>query len=142
MLKRAALYGPPLLYAALLFWLSAQETLPTVPTSDKVEHFVAYLGLAGLIYRALWFDTRWSPGLLFSASALLAVLYGISDEVHQAFVPGRTSAVDDVVADALGGVVGAVLAGLAYRLLSRLASTGSAGIRRFTSWALRGTRPA
>ena len=39
-------------------------------------------------------------------SMIIVVLYGVSDEVHQMFVPGRTAALDDVVADTIGAVVG------------------------------------
>jgi VanZ family protein len=39
--------------------------------------------------------------------ALAVMLYGISDEFHQYFVPGRSVDVYDVLADALGGLLGA-----------------------------------
>jgi VanZ family protein len=37
------------------------------------------------------------------------VLYGASDELHQMFVPGRTAAFDDLLADTIGALVGASL---------------------------------
>ena len=53
------------------------------------------------------------------AATVLATLYGVSDEIHQMFVPPRTPDWQDVCADALGAMTGAVVVGLAANLLSR-----------------------
>ncbi len=45
--------------------------------------------------------------LMISVSAV--VLYGISDEFHQGFVPGRSVDVRDALADAAGGLCSAVV---------------------------------
>ena len=85
----------------------------------------------GLMFaRPLWFDTGWSAGHVFSTAALLAVLYGLGDEVHQSFVPGRDASVGDVVADAAGALLGAA----AWVL-------GCGALARFTSRVRRATRP-
>jgi len=39
-------------------------------------------------------------------SIILGVLYGLTDEIHQYFVPGRTSSLADLGADALGILLG------------------------------------
>jgi len=44
--------------------------------------------------------------MLFFTAASLSILYGISDEIHQYFVPFRYSSVMDVVADGLGASLG------------------------------------
>ncbi|HSH41142.1 MAG TPA: VanZ family protein, partial [Arenicellales bacterium] len=49
----------------------------------------------------------------------LAVLYGISDEWHQSFVPGREPDVLDVLADGVGAAVGILLLHMLVRGLSR-----------------------
>ncbi len=41
---------------------------------------------------------------------MTATLYAVTDELHQAFVPGRTPSVGDWVADAMGAALGAVVA--------------------------------
>lgn len=94
-------------WAAFIFWQSSQpdaggllDRLP--PGSDKVLHAGAYLVLSGLLTLATG-----RPVL----AAALAVLYGASDEVHQAFVPGRYSDVLDLAADAVGSGAGAWLVG-------------------------------
>jgi VanZ family protein len=44
---------------------------------------------------------------VWALSFLLATLYGVTDEVHQSFVPGRNPDWRDVVADGLGALLGA-----------------------------------
>ena len=60
---------------------------PSVINFDKVAHFCIYGLLATLVQRAL-------PGRRAPLVAVLVVsLFGVTDEVHQAFVPGRSSEV-------------------------------------------------
>ena len=100
---------PAILWAATLFFLSAQSSLPaiapTVPNFDKVEHFGAY-GLLGILV----FDAvRRSTTVALPKAALVAVLitsaYGASDEFHQSFVPNRSCDVWDWTADTIGGIL-------------------------------------
>ena len=107
---------PAALYAALIFFLSAQshpeDELPSFlfkEVSDKVLHAVEYGILAVLCYRAF----RWAAGPAIARQAvvlaiLTASVYGITDEVHQAFVPLRESSWQDWLADTIGAAIGAV----------------------------------
>jgi hypothetical protein len=104
---------PTIGYCLLIFILSSISRGVYMPSPfgvDKVVHFVEYgvLGflLARLIANAQSGFSRW---FLLGLAAILATLYGISDEVHQAFVPGRNASLWDVVADGLGGLMGAVV---------------------------------
>jgi VanZ family protein len=88
-----------------IFVVSGLQELPGIPggVSDKTGHFAAYAGLGALVLRARA-GSRWS-GVTTPAAVVAWVVcvgYGASDELHQAFVPGRTAALDDVVADAAG----------------------------------------
>jgi VanZ family protein len=47
--------------------------------------------------------------MLMLLSVVSASLYGISDEIHQSFVPFRDAEVADVIADILGAVGGVFL---------------------------------
>ncbi len=99
-LKRVWQWGPAVAYAGLIFYLSAQSSFP-VPGRlwdfDKVIHFIEYGVFAVLLMRATG-----SPPI----SLLIAALYGVSDELHQSFTPGRDCSAFDALADCIGaGVV-------------------------------------
>ncbi|MCS7284071.1 MAG: VanZ family protein [Anaerolineae bacterium] len=99
---------PALFWMGLIFFLSAQPDLPHAPQPwldivlKKTGHAVLYGILARLYLWAL--EGRplslSRPRLL---ALLLVLLYGASDEVHQAFVPGRTPSLWDVLIDGIGG---------------------------------------
>jgi VanZ family protein len=108
--SRLWIWGPVWLQMALIFIASSIPNLTDLPghMSDKVGHGIGY-GLLGLaLLRAL-------AGARFSGVTLRAVLltvvcataYGVSDEFHQTFVPGRTADVHDVAADGIGAAVAA-----------------------------------
>ena len=98
-------------YCGLIYYLSNQPNprLPQViPSSDKLLHVAAYVVLGWLwtvALRETWVGCTSRAALL---SALIFTLgYGLSDEWHQSFVPGRLSSAADVVADMIGGGLGA-----------------------------------
>lgn len=47
--------------------------------------------------------------IAFNAGIAISVLYAISDEIHQAFVPGRGAAISDVFVDSAGVIFGSFL---------------------------------
>ncbi len=108
-----------LLYMALIFVISSFAVqVPGVrylPFRDKAIHFVEYGVLGWLCARAS--SLTW-PSAAVWRTAVFAVfvsaLWGLSDEIHQALVPGRSPELADVVADLLGSAVGAA----AWHLLS------------------------
>lgn len=59
-----------------------------------------------LVQRALFFQVSfdWMKRQSVILAFVITCLYGVSDEFHQKFVPGRTPDVYDVVADAIGGL--------------------------------------
>jgi VanZ family protein len=96
-------------YCTFLFWISHQSKLPGADLafggSDKFAHFVAYGLLAALVSAGLHRAPRpFGKTVIRWAPVLFAGLYGISDEIHQYFVPGRTFSFLDMVADVLGAV--------------------------------------
>ncbi len=98
-------------YMATIFILSSYSglDLPRLPVNfDKVVHTVIYIPLAFLFYLSLR-----KSGIrkhVFAVAFLSACIYGISDEFHQSFVPGRHAAVGDVFADFFGAFIGCVWA--------------------------------
>ena len=101
---------PAVTCMALIYWLSDQSKLPTVPTlsgqlTSIIGHLGAYFVLAILIWWALGLMPMHSRSRLVLAF-VIAVLYGISDEWHQSFVPGRHPDIFDVLTDAIGAAAG------------------------------------
>jgi VanZ family protein len=92
---------------ATIFFLSSREAPEFLrhkifDLEDKVLHGFLYLVLASLYARALlWSGMKPSIRMLLAA-VLAASLYGASDELHQLFVPSRSSEVLDWVADTIG----------------------------------------
>lgn len=82
-------------------------------------HFSEYLIFSFLITRALRPDVAASTGLRYLLAFALAGLYGITDEIHQAFVPGRDPSGLDFLADLSGSAGGVFL----HRCLRRISST-------------------
>ena len=94
--------------SAILFYLSSLvlKQPGNWPGLDKVEHVAAYTLLA-----LAYFNVASRAGLrrgwaVVLGTWLAVVAYGISDECHQYFVPGRSADVADVVADSVGGLAG------------------------------------
>lgn len=110
---------------AFIFVLSSQPGLAATedPSVERplriVAHLVAYTVLGALLAMALGAWTRPSPGRA-AAAAIVAVLYGVSDEIHQSFVPERTGQAQDVVVDAIGALLGV----LAFVLVARARNAG------------------
>jgi VanZ family protein len=101
---------PVLAWIAVNVTMSHQPTvpLPGIPLADKAMHAAAYALLAILLARAL--PSRAGRGAdRWTLIAALCFLYGLADEWHQSFVPGRSCDVGDALAD----VAGAALAGAA-----------------------------
>jgi VanZ family protein len=106
-----------------IFYLSHQSA-PLGATVSELESIVAHVGLyAGLALLLRWAlvgaaRSRGRAVAWAAAAFALAVLYGVSDEIHQAFVPGRTASVVDIAFDAAGAGLGVGLALLATALLN------------------------
>jgi hypothetical protein len=94
-------------YAASIFAMSSmsieQTRIRLFPGADKVVHAILYTGLGMLLCRFFANDLRRSPAAAMLLAATLGALYGLSDEIHQHFVPKRTASAFDFLAD-VGGV--------------------------------------
>ncbi len=111
---------PVILYSGIIFYASS---LPYVQSSfeivhlDKAVHILEYLLFGFLLARAFCYQWSWLDGAgkvsswvrTWGIVALGSLLYGLSDEYHQSFVPGRESALSDVIADVIGGLLGAYI---------------------------------
>lgn len=117
---------PVLAYCGLIYFQSSRpspQNLPEIPYLDKLLHVGAYALLGVLFMRALRTSALGNkPAALMVLSILLAALYGVSDEIHQYFVPFRTAELLDVLADFLGSLLGVLF----YRKTA--AAPGPAGV--------------
>jgi len=123
-----------ILWMSLIFYLSHQpaaqsselsssvteviiNTIETVAPKVKIEkadihhiirknaHFLYYLVLGILAVNALRMNGAYGyRGILLAL--LICILYAISDEVHQLFVPGRSGEIRDVIIDSSGAGTG------------------------------------
>ena len=106
-------FGPLILWLGLIFWFSAQSNLLDLDNQIeegiiyKSAHMVVYAILLWLWWRTLAPQRQFTWPVLGLAVAL-TVLYAISDEIHQLFVPGRHGRVSDVLFDT-GGALAMVL---------------------------------
>lgn len=105
-------WGPVGIYSLAIFAFSSRSNLAVLasfPAMDKFIHAAEYAVLGGLWVRAVSQSWRALPTSRVLVSAVLFVtLYGISDEWHQAYVPGRTPGMADALADTAGGTLGSL----------------------------------
>jgi len=96
-------------WMAVLF-LQSSIPGPNIPIKidvigwDKLVHIVLYCILAILAYKA--FGNK--PNRVWIV-VIFCIIYGISDEFHQSFVPERYPSVADVVADSIGAGLGSLI---------------------------------
>jgi VanZ family protein len=89
--------------------------MPKTGISDKIEHFLGYFLLAFLLCNTLYFQDKKVNMKKFPVTwaLFIAAFYGMVDELHQYFIPGRICDINDWIAD----ITGAVIAGLLYFFL-------------------------
>ena len=107
---------PVVAYAGLIFYLSSlsepEEYVPfaLAELGDKVLHAVEYGLLGALCYRAFRHGANvWAARYAWQLAIIAAAVYGVTDEVHQAFVPLRDADVLDFLMDGIGAAIGATV---------------------------------
>lgn len=116
-----SLWLPVIAYMAMLFVFSSFSTVPSPPgdLSAYHVHIAAYTGLGAITARAAGKGLRHVSWPAVIVAIVISSLYGVTDEYHQRFVPGRSFDVLDMVADAIGSVVGACAVGAWSRIRRR-----------------------
>lgn len=100
------------MFAIFIFSSQPSDKLPDFDRADRIVkkggHILGYGLLAISFWRALAWDGRKRP-----LAWLLTVLYAMTDEYHQSFVPGRgASAWDVAIFDNLGALTALWFAGM------------------------------
>jgi len=90
----------------LIFYASHQPGeeihLPDIDYIDKILHGFIYGILALSLRYTLVLNQIQNP---FQKSLMISSLYGLSDEFHQVFIPGRTFELMDWAADTCGAIL-------------------------------------
>ena len=101
---------PVYLYAAIIFMLSSMPQIPipfAFKFSDKIEHIIEYAIFGYLLIRAFRNSSfKLTLAQMRFLIILIGFIYGITDEIHQYFVPGRATSTLDIFADGAGVVLG------------------------------------
>lgn len=116
-MKKLRYFVPAILFYLLIFFLSSQNGDIDLPGRglDKVAHLIEF-SLLGFFLSLGYFKTFAFPPAIKSVLVFFTGLsLGVLDELHQLFVPGRKSEIEDVMADAAGIVCGI----LVYRYLGK-----------------------
>ena len=119
--RRAAV----LAFCAFIFYLSSRSEFPDIkpwypgwlPDPSLIAHFCLYTALA----LTVWNDFRAEPAAWLSRRApyftvIFCILYGLSDEYHQMFVPNRHFDPNDLAIDAVGAAAAMVFIALLRRI--------------------------
>lgn len=102
------------LYCFLIFENSAvSDPLPVdveIPFGDKAAHAVVFGGLSGIIALGMGRSASTAPRwAILIVPVIFATGYGLTDEIHQLYVPGRSFEWADLLADFLGATAVQVL---------------------------------
>lgn len=107
-----------LTWAGVIFFLSSQpgtDTPPPFPHMDKLPHALVF-GILGTLVLCAMRPGTYGYSRAHALTALaIAATYGVLDEIHQHFVPGRMPDVLDVLADITGAALGIWLLHTAVR---------------------------
>ena len=106
-----SLWAPVFVWAGFIYFLSSIPHLNSgLGKWDfvlrKGAHVFEYTVLTTLLLRAFkrtWHEWTWRRAWI--TAAIIAVLYALSDEFHQSFVPGRGPSVHDVLIDSVGVII-------------------------------------
>ena len=109
-MKLIKLWAPPAIWAVIIFLFSTLTTVKTVEfywwdfVIKKTAHIVEYGILSTLLYRAFT-NSGVKKRQAAIYSILIAVFYGLTDEYHQGFTPGREPKLRDVGFDTIGAIL-------------------------------------
>ncbi|MFW5662241.1 MAG: VanZ family protein [Bacteroidota bacterium] len=106
-------------------WLSSQPQGPVrtdfFPMMDKVMHFSGFF-ILGTLFQV--FILTNFPGIkkmkILTAVILFGILFGLIDEWHQSFVPGRDADFFDWLADTLGSTFSIVLYPIIKKYINKI----------------------
>ncbi len=109
MLSILLFWAPLILWMGVIFFFSSLKgkDIPSLFCfQDIVFHFIVYVILGFLFARVVNYNFKVSNTKIVLLTCLFGLIYGMSDEFHQMFVPGRTATLLDLTVDTLGALIG------------------------------------
>ena len=82
----------------------------------KSAHMISYGLLASLLFIAIY-SHRECISVSFKYAFVISLIYAISDEIHQYFVPGRACMLQDVLIDCIGMIIALTLISMLYKFI-------------------------
>ena len=121
------IYVPLTVYWIILFILTSipGNQITTFGVSDKIKHAGAYFVLTIFLFLTLHFQNKY-PKLKTNAgiaALIISLIYGVIDEVHQLFIPGRSGDMYDWLADLLGTIIAVAVVQYVVKISKNAADT-------------------
>jgi len=101
---------PPLIWMTIIFYLSSRTRIITI--NEYIVSFIIFKTLHVIEYGLLYFltfrafyslsDKKINRQKKFILPLIISILYAVSDEIHQKFVPSREGRIRDILIDSLG----------------------------------------
>jgi VanZ family protein len=82
----------------------------------KSAHMISYGLLASLLFISIY-SHRECISVSFKYAFVISLIYAISDEIHQYFVPGRACMLQDVLIDCIGMIIALTLISMLYKFI-------------------------
>lgn len=110
MFKKIFFYWlPAIIWMVIIFYLSARQKV-TVSEDSLINflvfkglHMIEYAGLCFWLFRAFTSIIRKATlSEKLTLALFLTILYSVSDEIHQTFIPTREGITRDVAIDSIG----------------------------------------
>jgi VanZ family protein len=101
-------WAPVIFYALFIFSLSNRSYPGALPAFDtKLFHPIEYMTL-GIFLSVAWhnFSKQKRSSFIILCVVISGILFAVSDEIHQAFIPGRSARITDVLIDSVSVVLG------------------------------------
>ena len=127
----------------VIFYLSAQVASDSQELSDSIirkifetfgitfesdlirsiAHCLEFMGLSVLLFNAVY--VTWFLKLTPIIAFLGTVLYAITDEIHQTFVPGRAFQISDILVDSTGALIGVIASFIILKVILYIMKRGN-----------------
>ena len=86
-------------------------------------HCLEFMGLSVLVFNAVYatFETRITPVIAFVGT----VVYAVTDEIHQIFVPDRAFQISDILVDSTGALIGVIASLIILKIILTIKERGN-----------------